>query len=160
MKDSLRGLYRVGHIRDVLVNSAIDAALARSVWTVIQDAKRDTPLSGTAVLRPLERLELCAVRGIMFPKADSITVPCDMLLLPYLCALLRRWVVERDVREDARDVLHVVEVDAGERRELFDNSIPAEREWHISQLWGREWPAKGEGSDWWEDWERRPLCLE
>lgn len=148
--------YRRGHIRDIFVNSAIDAALARSVWTVIQDAKRDTPLSDTAVLRPLDRLELCAFGGDMFPQTDT------MMLQRYLCALHRRWVVERDVRDDARDVLHVVEVDAGERRERFNVHcrIPAMRQRYVLQIWRREWPAKGEGSGWWENWKSRPLCLE
>lgn len=148
-------LYRRGHIRDVLVNSAIDAALARSIWTVIQDSKRSTPLSGTAVLRPLERLELCTVRDDMFP------LPCAVLLR-YFSALRRRWVVERDVRDDARDVLHVVQVDAGAHREWFmeDCCIPTKGKRHVLEIWRREWLAKGEGSDWWEDWESRPLCLE
>lgn len=60
-------------------NSPINAALARSIWTVIQDSKRSTPLSGAAVLRPLERLELCAIRG-MCPPRDWMSLPRAVLL--------------------------------------------------------------------------------
>ncbi|KAK7699500.1 hypothetical protein SLS64_011638 [Diaporthe eres] len=61
--------FREGHVRDVFINSAIDASLALSIFEVIDAAKpRSAP--GRAAPLPLERLELCA-RGA---KISQVTV--------------------------------------------------------------------------------------
>ncbi|ROW16492.1 hypothetical protein VPNG_02732 [Cytospora leucostoma] len=151
------GPYRQGHVRDVFVNGAIDRSLARSIFKVIDAAKAE--LSG-AVL-PLKQLEV---------QAPTHDVPFrHRELQPFLDALRRRWLVERDFRLDAQDMLHVREVDLKFKSEhnesiaFYDNGPytgPDEELEPILSIWRRLWPSKGEGRPWWEDWESWPLALE
>lgn len=141
----------------MFVNSAIDQSLARSIFKVIDAAKAG--LSG-AVL-PLRQLEL---------QAPAHEVPFTALQLkPFLDALRRRWLVERGFDHDARDVLHVREIEGKFRLEHRDRleiygtkhrTAPAEELEPFLSIWQRLWPSKGEGSKWWEDWESWPLALE
>lgn len=152
--------YREGHVRDMFVNNAIDASLARSIFQVIDGATPKRSL-GRASKLPLERLELRA-RGeedfVSRPIIESDVTP----LSQFLVALKREWRVERDVRDDARDVLHV-----RENGQNFSKNFPQIKELNPARnheywfnLWRRVWPVEREGVDWWDDWESHPLTLQ
>lgn len=147
--------HRQGHIRDVFINSAIDATLARSIFDIIDAAKGNTP-----GVRRLERLELCASGGKEFPEMDGPR-PAWAPLKPFLAALDRRWLVERDVRDDSRGVVHVRETDAKNRKGSleFYRAADARRNEYYFGLWRRTWPVERDGSEWWDDWESYPLDL-
>lgn len=150
--------FREGHVRDVLVNSAIDASLALSIFKVIDGAKPSRS-PGRAAPLPLERLELCARGGEKFadrPVMGSAFTPLNQ----FLAALKREWRVERDVRDDSRGILHVEEVGRGIiMRRLQPASGDRESEKYWFRLWRRVWPVEREGMHWWDDWESRPLEL-
>lgn len=165
--------YREGHVRDVLVNSAIDASLARSIFEVISRAKPGRS-PGRAAPLPLERLELRARGGSEFvdaPFGDSLRRPLNQ----FLAALERDWRVERDVRDDSPEVINVKELSRGlakdpgnsklfkvwkrngfPRPPLLDN-VKKDQYWF--GLWRRVWPVETPGMHWWDDWESHPLEL-
>lgn len=165
--------YREGHVRDVLVNSAIDASLARSIFEVISGAKPGRS-PGRAAPLPLERLELRARGGSEFvdaPFGDSPRRPLNQ----FLAALERAWRVERDVRDDSPEVINVKELSRGlakdprhsklfkawkrngfPRTALLDN-VKNDQYWF--GLWRRVWPVETPGMHWWDDWESHPLEL-
>ncbi|OIW35208.1 hypothetical protein CONLIGDRAFT_627264 [Coniochaeta ligniaria NRRL 30616] len=170
--------HRKGHLLDVFVNSAVDEGLARSIFAVVDGAK--STIGGGEVL-PLERLEVAAGNGNLFPHTQQRT--SWSALEPYLHdALARKWLVRRDVRDDARQVLHVRELchrdqcpcgargtprglcdwglrkahqrlGTAEYRELMDKGGP------FAEVWRRLWPDRGDGRGWWEAWESWPLEL-
>lgn len=147
--------HRQGHIRDVFINSAIDATLARSIFEVIDAAKGKAP-----GVRLLERLELCASGGSAFPER-GVMRPAWAPLWPFLKALDRRWLVERDVRDDSRGVLHVRETHADDRKWSLDfhGADSVGRNKYYFGLWRRTWPVERDGIEWWDDWESYPLDL-
>jgi hypothetical protein len=171
--------YRRGHLFDVFVNSAVDQALALSIFAVIDGAK--STIEGTDQVIPLERLEVAARNGNAFPQNRSRVTPW-IALRPYLHDVLaRKWLVRRDVRDDARQVLHVTELChpngcqcvawgtpqgwCGRRgprkargidsdtRELVSKGGP------FAEVWQQLWPDRGDGKGWWEAWESWPLEL-
>lgn len=166
-------VYREGHVRDVLVNSAIDAELARSIFEVVNGAKPGRS-PGRAAPLPLERLELRARGGSDFadrPIEGSSWAPLNQ----FLVALEREWRVERDVRDDSRGVVHVQELNRGLAKDprysqLYEawrlNAFSrtfyfqrAKKDRYWFGLWRRVWPVEREGLHWWDDWESRPLEL-
>lgn len=165
--------YREGHVRDVLVNSAIDASLARSIFEVISGA-RPGKSPGRAAPLPLERLELRVQGGSKFvdaPFGDSDRRPLNQ----FLAALERDWRVERDVRDDSPGVINVKELSRGLAKDpryskLFKawkrNVFPrttvldnAKNDQYWFGLWRRVWPVETPGMHWWDDWESHPLEL-
>lgn len=152
--------HREGHVRDALINSAVDAALARSIFGVIDRAKPYGLLPN--VLR-LERLELCASGGMAFRPRAMLVLP-GIALRRFFAALRRSWVAERDVRDDSRDVVLVRETHVGQRQRMLKfHNVQKAREpqyEYLFGLWRRVWPVEHEGIDWWEDWQSYPLELE
>lgn len=153
MRGGLRP-HREGHVRDVLINSAVDAALARSIFEVIDRAKPEGPAN---VLR-LESLALRATDGRRFPEPGVMSPPW-VPLEPFLAALDRRWIAERDVRDDARDVVHVRETHVDDRQDRLKGHRAAEAKMkqYWFGIWRRVWPIEHEGRDWWDDWQSYPL---
>lgn len=156
MKGGLRP-HREGHVRDVLINSAVDASLARSIFEVIDGAKPAASPRGN-VLR-LERLAVCAADGRRFPEPGRMSPPW-MALQGFFVALDRRWVVERDVRDDARHVLHVRETYVDDRQYSMQSHRGRDKSLYWFGLWRRVWPVEHDGVDWWDDWQSYPLQLE
>lgn len=153
-------LYREGHVRDVLVNSAIDASLALSIFKVIDGAKPGGS-HGLPAPFPLERLELRARGGEGFADTPIIA----FVLTPlhqFLVALRREWRIDRDVRDDSPGVLHVEEVGRGVSKGWLRSGFPdrAKRDQYWFRIWRRVWPVETHGVNWWDDWESRPLELE
>ncbi|KAJ4415851.1 hypothetical protein N0V82_007111 [Gnomoniopsis sp. IMI 355080] len=150
--------YRQGHIYDVLVNSAVDRDLAHAIFDVVNNAKNAL---GGAVL-PLERVKIDASRGEMFQPAGRWS-PRTPVMLPFLAALQRIWLVERGVRDDARDVLQVTEM--GRESRLDHSSCQAKyleesRDEYLFKdlfdMWQRVWPSEEDNRPW-ESWKSFPL---
>lgn len=78
-----------------------------------------------------------------------------------LSLVARDWVVERDVRDDSRDILHVREINKTSRMEAKDESLKRQSN-SFRKVWQRVWPTSNatEGAEnWWEQWESWPLDL-
>lgn len=147
--------HRKGHLRDVFVNSAVDSTLASSIFEVIDAAKAEVDEK----VVPLERLEVEAKYGDAFPRNGTMDRSRDELY-PYLAALERRWLVERDVRYDAggRNVLHVREIGWKARQGEMERRVTYEyRNSHYLRIWRRIWPSE-EDDAWWDAWESWPLA--
>lgn len=149
--------YRQGHVRDVFLNSAIDGVLARTIFKVIDSAKPRH--SGRAPPLPLERLELYAWGGALFPQWDDE----DYIPFHHLLAALKQvWVAELDTHEDRQGMPRVDEIYWHANKSSLRNHHldHVEEHGYWFELWRRVWPAEREGVDWWDDWKSRPLALE
>lgn len=154
--------YRRGHIYDALVNSAIDSGLARSIFDVVNETKKG--IKGSVL--PLERLQLEAFGGHKFQPAGRWS-PRDPIMRPFLAALRRTWLIERDVRDDARDVLHVTELNRLIREQDYwspqAQHLTEKREEYklqdIFDMWQRVWPWDDTASGQWETWSSLPLAV-
>lgn len=108
-------------------------------------------------------MELTPANGGEFPQ-----VPIGKVIMPrkkankFLRLLQRTWLVERDVRDDARHVWHARELRRAERlkhewHQEITSKLPAGIYWEV---WQRLWPTGDQGLDkWWEHWESWPLDL-
>lgn len=154
--------YRQGHIYDALVNSAIDSDLARSIFDVVNNTKAEL---GAAVL-PLERLQVDASRGEMFQPAGRWS-PRTPVMLPFLAILQRTWLIERNVRDDSRDMLQATEL--GQKSRLDHSSCQAKDladskdEYSfqdVFNMWQRVWPSEDKKGNRWENWRSLPLVVD
>lgn len=156
--------YRKGHVRDALVNSAIDSDLALAIFRVIDAAKqviRSSGLMSVMEIQSLERVEISTFGDGSFPQV-GLHGPPARGFQENLSLVKRKWVVERDVRDDSRDVLHVHEIDKGERMKAEARCLGRPQPGDgFREIWHRAWPANiadGTG-DWWREWTSRPLEL-
>lgn len=117
-------------------------------------------------VQPLERVEIAVVNGAAFPQANSMSRPVGKVLNQRLLWFKRRWLLERDVRDDSRNTIHVRELYKSERIKSKDDprvtNRPIKDDTYFREVWGRVWPnantADGAGN-WWEQWESWPLDL-
>lgn len=152
--------YRQGHVRDALINLAIDEDLARAIFQVINSTKLIS--RGELSMLPLEWLSLGAGGPVYSPISDDPRFFWYLSPLnSFTVALGQQWTIERDIRDDAREVLHADRVD---EYQMFSDQEKADFEelkddpyWF--PIWRRVWPAEKEGVDWWEDWKSYPLAL-
>ncbi|KAL2127949.1 hypothetical protein VTI74DRAFT_9939 [Chaetomium olivicolor] len=153
--------YRNGHIRDAFINTAVDETLARAIFRTVCAAKARAYGDGAALA--LERVMIRPEGGNAFPRR-SIMMPPVWNLRPYVVALGRCWLLERDVRDDARQTIHAREIDNEGR---FGSVVPdwfakaAEREYsrEFMPIFRRIWPERpGLSSKWYEDWHSWPLA--
>jgi hypothetical protein len=141
--------HRRGHIRDVFANSAIDSALARSIFEVVDTAKKT--IKGRGPVIPLESVTVSAFGGMEFAQRGHM-IPPTVKLRPFLTAVDRKWLVQREVRDDARDTLHVRELDQELRQERMAGmleriSVYKEVTDGILEIWKRTWStSEQEGS--------------
>lgn len=140
--------WRQGHVRDVLVNNAIDAKLARSIFEVVDGAKLRSP--GRPSPLPLEHLSLYAYENGALEIYG---------LSHFMGAFRGDWEVDRDVRDDARDVLHVKSLGSGTKSKEQIRDLNLTKYDDLFGLWRRVWPVENEDGDWWDDWKSRPLDL-
>lgn len=109
----------------------------------------------------LERVKIVAVNGGMFPEMEQRTGLAARWMWPSLLLIKREWVVERDVRDDSRNIFHVREVGKGKRMEVQAENLAKTRPF-FREVWQRVWPTS-EAIDgapgWWEQWRSRPLDL-
>jgi hypothetical protein len=127
---------RKGHIRDALINSAIDAKLAKAVFNTILSATpdRETP--------SLQRLSLKAAGGGNFGTGTSNGGISEIVR-----EVGKEWIVERSGHEDALSVRRA-EVD-DEGIELWETLS-----WDVEPIFRRVWPGDG---DWFNEWQAFPL---
>ncbi|KAL2020993.1 hypothetical protein VTK56DRAFT_7767 [Thermocarpiscus australiensis] len=139
--------YHNGHVLDVLVNSAVDAKLARAIFVAVGSAT-------------LERMMVRATDGkeVLLVHFGQLTIWHD-LVARYVDFLARAWLVEKNTTSQERDMdpsLYIRELsqshlEAPEYAPTDDETIPGEP--HFRRLWPKKPGSKG----WWEDWESWPL---
>lgn len=136
---------RNGHIRDALINVAIDEPLACTLFRIISRKPR-----GSLSLKKM------TVRAKV--TGDFSTLKGRGNFREVIQQLTRAWRVERNPRDDRRDdlVAREVEVDMLQRSDWrFGKMEP----W-LERIFRRIWPGKDGGSDWWKDWYGLPLAAE
>jgi hypothetical protein len=146
---SAHGGYRNGHVKDIMINSAVDSTLARAIFNVISSGK------------PAGALRLESLEVEVRPEGALATAP----FFSVLCALGLSWKVERSLRDDASDELITKELQVG-RREREEATAWNMGKWGLEEPWNRIfrriWPAKEETWDscyeWRQDWHSFPLC--
>lgn len=135
---------RNGHIRDALINSALDETLARTIFRAISAGKP----AGSIVLEELS-VEVTSAGALGGGMASSIWHGV-------LQCLARDWLIKRNIRNDSRDELILQEVNSersGKFRYPHDELEPS-----LKPLFRSIWPEKYEGSPWVEDWYSLPLA--
>jgi len=138
---------RNGNIRDFFINSALDECLAREIFDSISSGKLDGAL-------PLERLKLRVQPGGHF-SSRAITGPFE--IYEYFG---RSWLLERNLRDDRRDVIEVSEMRRvrgaySPDRILHDDLRRAAG--GVVETFRRLWPERWESSCWKDDWHGWPL---
>lgn len=139
------------HLRDALLNSAVDEDLARSIWDVISTNKPG---------RPLKHLRIASGGGSAF----GIMHPGD--LSSRVDHMSRSFLLSRSDRDDS-DHVEVIELGKrarGQRDERArHHEAEAMRRWgytsdaKIAHIFERLWPPKLGSRDWRDDWSSQPL---
>lgn len=155
-KKKFDGLWRVlkrGHVRQSFINCAVDEALARSIWHVIAKHKNGKRLSS---------LKLYTTGAMNFGHPGQVSRMIDITR-----HLSRSWQIERDVRDDEQNTIHVTELGRQARKardkELYDKfrAEGSAQELHAGvQVFRRIWPEKEAGRPWMDDWTGYPLQVE
>jgi len=166
--NELLSFLKNGHLRETLINCAVDKILAQSIWEIICQSKAG---------QKLESLKLWTTGGGHW---GSNRYSCD--IIDVVRNLSRSWLIERVARDDG-DSINIKEL--GRRaREASDQELtkrymryqrPLEywREekdtvlelWYITkhtepvEAFRRIWPAKKGSMDWREDWSSLPLQI-
>lgn len=141
-----------GHVRQNLINCAVDESLARSIWDVIakhKDGKR------------LLSLKLHTFGAGNF-GGDISTLPPGLSELAR--HLSRSWLIERSIRDDEQDAIRVRELGLQGRRaddeKLQDDwRLRPEELRPVVQIFRRIWPEKEFGRPWLDDWTSYPLQI-
>ncbi len=147
---------RRGHVRDMMLNAAVDEPLARSIWSVICATKPGRPLIYLAL----------DITGHLGFGTNSI----HGAIYTIIHHLQRWYLFERSVRDD-NDRFTMTEI-GREDRETDDkrnreNEREAEQKGEPRQLrldpamevFRRIWPEKEGSVDWRDDWSSLPLQI-
>jgi hypothetical protein len=131
-----------GHLRQTLINCAVDKALARSIWNTINQDKTGTQL---------ECLRLWTMGGsesgaVTFSHADGTI----------LRNLSRSWLIERDPRDDRND-LNIRELGKHARKSENKPTESELTESAVGQVFRTIWPRREGSKDWRDDWSSFPL---
>jgi hypothetical protein len=152
--------YRHGHIRDVFFNTAVDETLARAIFTTICAAK--AAAYGHSAALALDRMVIKPERGRSFPQWPPM-MSGTWGLRVYMTALGRHWLLERDVRDDARHMIRAQEIGWKQRLLLLPTFEVIQGPGYHScmeymPIFRRIWPEKpGASADWYDDWHSWPL---
>lgn len=146
-----------GHVRQSFINCAVDETLARSIWDVIATHKDG---------RRLLSLKLHTTGAMNFGMPGQIGRMVDIVH-----HLSRSWLIERGVRDDEQDALHVRELGLEARKardkelqDMFEAEGGAQLEDYERlqaglQVFRRIWPEKEVGRPWIDDWTSYPLQI-
>ncbi|KAH6617136.1 hypothetical protein F5144DRAFT_498249 [Chaetomium tenue] len=150
--------YRNGHIRDAFINTAVDETLARAIFRTICAVKAS--VYGPSAALALDRMLIEPVGALSFPHRNPAKPSLD--LRPYEVALGRRWLLERDIRDDARGVIRARDVDKKFRLQwvsyVFEEYRGYCREMTYMAIFRRLWPERpGVSTNWYDDWHSWPL---
>ena len=150
IQGSIPPLYNT-HIRDALINSAVDEALARSIWDIVSINKPG---------RPLMHLRITSGGGSGFGPIH----PAD--LMSRVNHMSQSFLLTRSERDDC-NLVEVIELGkrAREQRDERDRHHEAEmvKRWghvvkaKITSIFERLWPPKPGSRDWRDDWSSQPL---
>lgn len=158
--DFHRQLYKTGlispvynsHVRDALINSAIDESLAREIWEIIS---KDKPG------RPLASLRIASSGGAIFAG------PCLDTVSERIRHMSRSFLHTRSERDDS-DHVEIVELgkEMRERNDQLRRDGELERlkrrgysflDKNLDGITQRLWPPKPGSLDWRDDWCSWPL---
>lgn len=135
-----------GHIRDALINSALDEMLTCNIFNCISN-------SNSHYMFPLEHLLLHLSRGGEFGGIISIDVSD---LEQAIKSLSGEWLLTRSPKDDFQNKLIVTEIDKRLREEYKGRKLNYMNvaAWsRVEPVFRRIWPQKVNGSgDWHEDW--------
>lgn len=144
-----------GHVRQAFINCAVDETLARSIWDVIAKHKDG---------RRLLSLKLHTTGAMNFGMPGQVSRMIDIVH-----QLSRSWLIERGVRDDEHDVLHVRELGLEARKardkEMQDRleaegcAEDYERLQAGLKVFRRIWPEKEANRPWKDDWTSYSLQI-
>jgi hypothetical protein len=144
-------------VYNALIDSAVDGKLALAIFRAVSHGKKYARSSFSCVL-PLETLRIRVTGGerIVYSWASPPTWGRPRhVLRSYVSEMGLTCRVDRDPRDDRRDVLHAVEVDRRTRDKTLQES--SQRSSLVTPILRRIWPEKEKGSNWYEDWKSWPL---
>ena len=131
-----------GHLRQTLINCAVDEALAHSIWNTINQDKTGTQL---------ECLRLWTMGG---SESGAITASCtDGTIVKNLS---RSWLIQRDPRDDRNDFT-IREL--GKHARTSENKLTESEltKCAAGQVFRTIWSRKEGSKDWRDDWSSFPL---
>lgn len=142
--------FKVGHVRTALLNAAVDAALARSIWDTIQESKEDG-------VKPLESLKLHPTRTGAFLRLNRA-------LIEIFECLSRTYSLESSTGDDG-DGVTVRELGKREREGRCERQQGAEKHEKVlesdssaaAKVFRHIWPKKEGSASWHDDWSSLPL---
>lgn len=145
------GRLRVGSVRHAMIDCAVDADLARSIWHLIADDKQGRLL-----------------RTLKINTNDAWDCGHAPLRV-CLNAMVRAFLLERPLRDDSDEEVQIRELDQRAREAslkrvrkyegMWKRETKAERDQSpMMQVFRRLWPERKKGSvDWRDDWHSFPL---
>lgn len=135
-----------GHLRQTIINCAVDETLARSIWNATNQGK---------IGRRLESLRLWTKGG---SECGHLTSVCsDGMIVENLS---RSWLIERVPREDRNDfTIRELGGLARESRDatLRESPLTRDSESVAWQIFSTIWPRREGSKDWRDDWSSFPL---
>ncbi|RJE21431.1 hypothetical protein PHISCL_06234 [Aspergillus sclerotialis] len=138
---------RNGHIRDALINSALDENLARAIFQAISIGKS----AGSLALEELS-LEVTGAGALgrcVWASTWNGVLQC----------LARKWVLRRNIRDNCRNELIVKEVKGnGNYHNDPEEFAHQQLRPYLKPLFRSIWPEKYDGSPWSRDWYSLPLA--
>lgn len=154
------GLLKKGHVRETLMNCAVDETLARAIWETICQSKAG---------QKLESLKLWTTGGCHWGNYLG-----DSRILDVVANLSRSWLIERVAQDDeniinvrelgrrAREVRDQERTDRYKRYVEYRKDIVMElsdvaEKYEAVRVFRRVWPRKKGSKDWREDWSSIPL---
>lgn len=131
---------RSGHLKEILINCAVDETLARSIWKVIEQNKTG---------KRLERLKVWTMNDFFWGPC------CYSTCIEHLA---RSWLIERAPRDD-QEGISVAELGRCARHCDRDNvRLGCTHEGSDDgKVFRAIWPSKEGSKDWRDDWSSFPL---
>jgi hypothetical protein len=139
--DMFNSVLKRGHVKETLINCAVDEALARSIWKTINQNKTG---------KQLQSLKLFTTGGGEYGTGSMSHYDSEILR-----NLSQSWLVERVPRAD-QEGFTVREL-APRARLIEDISMPGIERSVTRQVFRNVWPSKEGSKDWRDDWTSFPL---
>lgn len=136
-----------GHVRNALIDSAVDEELARAIFDAISKNKTSdaVPLDSLGVL-PM--VEFCRGRRALVRGYPQI-----------LENLSRWWLLVRDPRDTHRQEIHAKEIGQDISFSSWKHDEELTPEESLAAVFSRLWPGSQENKFWWRDnWHSLPLA--
>jgi hypothetical protein len=140
--DTFNSVPKKGHVKETLINCAVDEALARSIWKTISQNKTG---------KRLERLKLFTTGGGEYGSTGTLLYFDSQILRN----LSQSWLIERVPRADQEDFT-VREL--APRARVIESTLMLGIERSVTrQIFRNVWPGKEGSKDWRDDWSSFPL---